>query len=118
MSYMLAKHVASLGSIALKREKSNSLTDAAYIRKLSQEYLDAGIEILTIGNFAVHAEYKPVTYAKSRKEFEQKIEEMYLRETGTLNYVQEAIRTAIDDDFEEIVKGVTNKSDDEGERHE
>lgn len=104
MSYMVAKYIWSPGSIALEHKPGNNISDAKYAEKLAHIYLGSGIEILTVGNFEVHAEYKPVTYVESRKEFEREIEKMCLKETGTL-------KNATVNDFDELVRRVADKND-------
>lgn len=84
MGYMVAKYMAKPGSIALKQVKENAISDASYLRRLGSEYLNTGIEILTIGNFDVHAEYEPVTFVKDRDDFERKIRGMYLKNHNKL----------------------------------
>lgn len=98
MSYLVAKDIRSAGSIALEHKRGNSTSDADYASKLARRYLTAGIEILTVGNFEVHAEYKPVTYVSTREEFEEKIEEMRLKETEP-------------SDLDELIRRVADKHD-------
>ncbi|MDZ7834814.1 MAG: type II toxin-antitoxin system prevent-host-death family antitoxin [Alkalibacterium sp.] len=38
----------------------------------------------------------------SKKEYERMQEELYLERTGTMDYVQNAMDTATEDDFEEV----------------
>jgi len=103
MSYIVAKYIWSPGSIALEQQRGNNRSDAEYAEKLTRRYLGTGIEILTVGNFNVHAEYKPVTYVNTREEFEREIEKMRLKETE-LNNFDELIRRVADKNDEALRK--------------
>lgn len=76
MTYMVAKSFHKAGSVALKRHVENLESDVRFLKELSDQWLHAYIQILTVGNFDVHAEYEPVTYVTSREDFEAHIEEL------------------------------------------
>ncbi len=74
MSYIIAKKPDEKGCMALKVKPDKAV--AALVTYLGLRMLDKGIEIFTLSDPDIYAEYKPYHYVANEKDFINHVFEM------------------------------------------
>lgn len=76
MTYLIAKRFDAPGCLAVRTEAGKSL--AELVSKLGKNYLEKGVQILTVSDPEVYGEYKPYQVVDSLEKFISQIPQISL----------------------------------------